>query len=229
VPKAINDGILAPTGTAIAINCALLALFGLQHSIMARPGFKRWWTTIVPAPIERSTYVLLASLILLLLFWQWRPITSSVWHVEAQWARMLLIGVSLLGWLLVLYGTFVIDHFDLFGLRQSYLYLIGRPYAHPPFVERALYRVVRHPLMLGFIIAFWSTPDMTGGHLLFALVTTLYILVAIQFEERDLLQILGEDYRRYRLRTSMLLPLWKRRGAAQAMPNARANQQATGK
>jgi len=216
VPKAIDDGASVSVGTALAIDVALLGLFGLQHSIMARLGFKRWWTRIVPRPIERSTFVLLASLLLLLLFWQWRPITTGIWRVESPVARAALTGISLGGWALVLYATFVIDHFDLFGLRQVYLYLRERPYTHPPFVVRSVYRLVRHPLMLGFLIAFWLTPDMTGGHLLFAAVTTAYILVAIQIEERDLMAILGNDYRAYRLRTPMILPIpWQPSGPGQ--------------
>ncbi len=207
VPKGIDGGETGPTASAILINLALLSLFAVQHSVMARPAFKRWWTTIVPAPIERSTFVLLTSLVLLLLYWQWRPITTTIWHAEAPWLRSLLTGISLVGWLLVLFATFVIDHFDLFGLRQVWLHLKGRPYTHPPFAERSVYKFVRHPLMLGFIIAFWSTPDMTGGHLLFASVTTAYILVAIQIEERDLVAFLGDDYRGYRARTPMILPL----------------------
>jgi protein-S-isoprenylcysteine O-methyltransferase Ste14 len=209
VPKGINDGAEGPMGTAILINVALLGLFGVQHSIMARPGFKSWWTKIMPVQIERSTFVLLASLILGLMYWQWRPIPESVWHVSAEWARYLLIGISLAGWALVLYSTFLIDHFDLFGLRQVWLHLQQKEYTHPPFMERSVYKLVRHPLMLGFIIAFWFTPDMTQGHLLFAIVTTAYILVALQLEERDLLSILGDDYRSYRRRTRMLMPLPK--------------------
>jgi protein-S-isoprenylcysteine O-methyltransferase Ste14 len=211
VPRSIDfGGEVAPTSTAILINVALLSLFAIQHSIMARPAFKKVWTTIVPRPIERSTYVLIASLILLLLFWQWRPMPAFVWHAEAPWLRSLLIGISFFGWAIVLLATFLIDHFDLFGLRQVWLHLQGRQYTHHPFAERSLYKIVRHPLMLGFIIAFWFTPDMTQGHLLFAGMTTAYILVAIQIEEHDLMRFLGDDYRRYRLRTSMIVPMpWR--------------------
>ncbi|MHC4106909.1 MAG: methanethiol S-methyltransferase [Planctomycetota bacterium] len=212
VPKGIDDGAEGSLGAAIGINVVLLLLFGGQHSIMARPAFKDWWTKIVPVAIERSTFVLLASLILVLMFWQWRPVTASIWQIDAPWARNILIGISLFGWLLVLYSTFLIDHFDLFGLRQVYLYLRGRPYTPPAFVERSIYRLVRHPLMLGFLIAFWVTPDMTAGHLLFAVVTTVYVLAAIQVEERDLARSLGDDYREYRTRTRMLVPLPKRSG-----------------
>ena len=180
---------------------------------MARPRFKTWWTRFVSPPIERSTFVLLASLLLALMMWQWRPLPSIVWDIEQPTVRAVLAGVPFVGWLLVLYSTFLIDHFDLFGLRQVFLYLRGRTYAHPPFVERSIYKLIRHPLMLGFIVAFWATPTMTKGHLLFAIVTTGYILVGISLEERDLLGILGEDYRRYRMRMPMLVPFFaKRRG-----------------
>lgn len=214
VPKNIDMGLAEPTGKAILINVLLLGLFGLQHSIMARPRFKAWWTKFVPVQVERSTFVLLTCCVLLLLFWEWRPIQGSVWSVDAPWARVLLLGLSYAGWLLVLYATFLIDHFDLFGLRQVVLYLRSKNYTHHPFMERSVYKYVRHPLMLGFIIAFWATPDMSGGRLLFAIVATAYILVAIQIEERDLLHMLGEDYRAYRQRTPMILP-WpfrRRRG-----------------
>lgn len=210
VPKGIDDGPRTALGEALLINLALLGLFGAQHSVMARPSFKQWWTRFVPKPIERSTFVLLTNAALGLMYWQWRPMPSVVWHVEATWLVWLLSGISLLGWLLVLYSTFVIDHFDLFGMRQVYLYLRGREYTHPPFAERSVYKLVRHPLMLGFMIAFWFTPDMTAGHLLFAGVTTAYVLVAIQLEERNLITFIGEPYRLYRERTSMLLPLRKR-------------------
>lgn len=210
VPKAINDGEATSAITAVIINVLLLGLFGIQHSIMARPAFKDWWTRIVPKPVERSTFVLIASLILVLMYWQWRPMIGVVWHVEAQWARVLLFAVSFMGWALVLYSTFLIDHFDLFGLRQVWLHFKGKPYTFPHFQERSVYRYVRHPLMLGFIVAFWSTPHMTVGHMLFAVVTTAYILVALQIEERDLIKFHGDDYRNYRKRTSMLVP-WPRR------------------
>lgn len=213
VPKGIDAGVIVPTSNAIIINALLLSLFAVQHSIMARPAFKKWWTTIVPHPIERSTYVLLASLILLLMYWQWRPMPSIIWHIDAAWLRTLLFGISFLGWAIVLIATFLIDHFDLFGLRQVWLHFTGREYMHHQFAERSLYKVVRHPLMLGFIIAFWFTPDMTAGHLLFAGMTTAYILVAIRIEEHDLLGFLGEDYRHYQARTPMILPIPKRRDA----------------
>jgi protein-S-isoprenylcysteine O-methyltransferase Ste14 len=211
VPKAINDGTPVAVPRAVLINVLLLSLFAVQHTIMARPGFKKWWTRFVPKPIERSTFVLVASLVLLLIFWQWRPIPMVLWHVEHPVGRFLLEGLSFAGWALVLYASFLIDHFDLFGLRQVFLHLRKRAYSHPAFASPPLYRLVRNPLMLGFVVAFWSTPYMTAGHLLFAAVTTGYILVGIQFEERDLARILGADYLRYRERTPMLLPFPRKR------------------
>ena len=207
VPKDIDDGTEAPVLQALLINVGLLSLFAIQHTIMARPAFKRWFTNIVPKPIERSTFVLLASLLLLLTFWQWRPMTTPVWEFTTPAVRMLLLSISLLGWAMVFYASFLIDHFDLFGLRQVVLHFRGQDYTHPPFAVRSLYHWIRHPLMLGFLIAFWSTPSMTQGHLLFCVVTTGYIFFGIWVEERDLLEILGEDYAKYRARTPMILPL----------------------
>lgn len=211
VPKAINDGTPVAVPQAILINVLLLGLFAVQHTIMARPGFKKWWTQFVPKPVERSTFVLAASLLLLLIFWQWRPLPAVVWHVDHPVGWFVLKGLSFAGWALVLYASFLIDHFDLFGLRQVFLHMRKRAYSHPVFASPPLYRLVRNPLMLGFVIAFWSTPYMTVGHLLFAAVTTGYILVGIQFEERDLARVLGEDYLRYRERTPMLLPFPRKR------------------
>jgi protein-S-isoprenylcysteine O-methyltransferase Ste14 len=207
VPKGIDDGVVGPPATAIIINVALLLLFAVQHNVMARPQFKDWWTRFIPRPIERSTFVALASLILLLLYWQWRPMPAVVWHVENSLGRGILWGLYFAGWATVLYSSFLIDHFELFGLKQTWSYFCGREQMSADFSERSLYRWVRHPLMLGFIVAFWSAPTMSVGRLLFAVVTTLWIIIAIQIEERDLIALLGEPYRRYRQRTSMLLPL----------------------
>ena len=207
VPKSIDTGETGPIWLAVLINVGFLGLFAIQHTIMARPAFKRWWTRIIPAAAERSTFVLIASAILLMMFWQWRPISTVVWNVDTPALRFALIAVSMVGWAIVLYSSFLIDHFDLFGLRQVVLHLRGREYGQKPFTERSLYRMVRHPLMLGFLIAFWATPTMTAGHLLFALVTTGYILIGTRIEERDLVGHLGEAYVEYRRRTPMLVPL----------------------
>jgi methanethiol S-methyltransferase len=206
VPKAINSGVVVPLQEALIVNVLLLGVFAFQHSIMARPEFKRWWTKIIPKSIERSTFVLFASLALLLLYWQWRPITTLVWSVENPVGRGLIHGLYLFGWLIVFLGTFMINHFDLFGLRQVYLNLRNREYTELGFRTPFFYRFLRHPIMLGFIIAFWATPEMTVGHLLFAIATTAYILIAIQLEERDLVRHFGDQYREYRRKTSMLIP-----------------------
>ncbi len=207
VPKTIDSGVEGPVGTAILVNVLLLGLFGLQHSIMARPAFKRRWTRIVPPAAERATFVLATCLLLGLIFWQWRPISSVViWDAHQPVLRAALFGLSIAGWLIVLYATFLIDHFDLFGLRQVILHFRGIKYTHKPFAERSLYRVVRHPLMVGFLIAFWSAPTMTAGGLLFAAVVTAWVLIALQLEERDLVGHLGEAYVQYQQRTPMLMP-----------------------
>jgi methanethiol S-methyltransferase len=211
VPLSMDRGRTASgLGEALAIDALLLAVFALQHSGMARQGFKRAWTRIVPAEIERSTYVLAASLSLALLFWQWRPIGSLVWNVEGSAATTALIALSLAGWLIVLVSTFMIDHFELFGLRQVWRQWHQRPAEAPAFGTPGPYRLVRHPIYLGFIIAFWATPVMTMGHLVFAIATTAYILIAIQLEERDLVAFHGDTYRDYRKRVRMLLPIPKR-------------------
>lgn len=206
VPKGIDGGTVGPAVPSIAVNIALLLLFAVQHNIMARPWFKEWWTKYVPRPIERSTFVAAASLILLLLYWQWRPLPETVWHIDNSAVRSVLWVLYFAGWGIVFLSSFLIDHFELFGLQQAWAYFNGREYVSATFSERSLYRWVRHPLMLGFIIAFWSAPTMSQGRLLFAVVTTLWILIAIQIEERDLIAFLGEPYRRYRDRTPMLFP-----------------------
>lgn len=211
VPKSIDSGEPALVSQALLINVLLLGLFAIQHSVMARPAFKRWWTRFVPQPVERSTYVLLASLALILLFWQWRPLTDIVWNVENPVGRNILWALFFLGWVTVLVGTCLINHFDLFGLRQVYLYQRGEEYTNLTFRTPFLYKIVRHPIMLGFIIAFWSTPHMTSGHLMFALVTTAYIVIAIQLEERDILSMHGTAYEEYRKQVSMLLPIPKKK------------------
>ncbi len=206
VPKSIDSGPDGPVTTALAIDTLLLAAFALQHSIMARPWFKRAWTRIVPEPVERSTYVLFSSLALLFVFWQWRPIGGVIWKIDGGIGAAVLLGLYATGLVILLLSTFLINHFDLFGLRQVYLYLSGRRYTQLEFRTPALYRVVRHPLYVGWLLTFWSTPVMTAAHLFFALMTTAYILVAIRFEEADLVNLHGEKYRRYRKQVPMLIP-----------------------
>jgi protein-S-isoprenylcysteine O-methyltransferase Ste14 len=205
VPKTIDTGATSALLPSIVIDLALIGLFGLQHSVMARPAFKRRWTAVVPASCERSTYVLFSSLLLLLLFWQWRPIAGTVWQVHG-WPADLLTAIFWTGWLVALASTYMIDHFELFGLRQVLATLRGAAERVSAFKTPLLYRLVRHPLLLGILLAFWATPHMTVGHLLFALANTAYILVGVRFEERDLVAQFGERYEQYRRRVPMLLP-----------------------
>ncbi|MCU4182185.1 methanethiol S-methyltransferase [Bosea sp. BH3] len=207
VPKGIDDGPSTPLAHAIPINLALLTLFAVQHSVMARPGFKRWWLRFISPALERPTYVLLATSALALLLWQWRPLPETVWSVTNPAVAAALTVLSLLGWLIVLASTFLISHFELFGLKQVFFRFTGKSLPETGFKTPGLYKLVRHPLYLGFIIAFWATPQMSQGHLLFAVVTTAYIMVGIALEERDLIAMFGDDYRRYRERVAMLLPL----------------------
>ena len=222
VPKSIDVGGPTNLSEAIVVDVLLLGIFALQHSVMARPVFKQWWAKILPEACQRITYVLLSSLILLLLFWQWRPIPVSIWHVDGI-AAWLLIGVYWLGWLVVLTSTFMLDHFDLSGLRQAFFELRGAELPGQSFRTPLLYKIVRHPLMLGFLLAFWATPEMTAGHLLFAIMTTAYILVGLQFEERDLIAEFGTTYQQYRRRVPMLLPrILGRRRAEDRQTQARS-------
>jgi len=208
VPKSIDSGFVSSTAQSLIVNLILLGLFAVQHTIMARPRFKQWWTKSIPIQIERSTFVLIASLLLFLLYWQWRPMTTLIWSVEHSVIKAVLLALFWIGWATVLISTFMIDHFDLFGLRQVYLHLRSQEYHHAKLMTTGMYKYVRHPIMLGFIVAFWATPYMTSGHLLFAIATTAYIIIGIQFEEHDLKHFLGKDYEDYRRRVSMLIP-WR--------------------
>ena len=207
VPKSIDSGRTAPLTEALLVNAALLTLFAVQHSTMARPWFKKMWTRVVPKQIERSTYVLLSSLALILLFALWQPIGGVVWKVEQPALRAVLYALFAMGFLLVLISTFLINHFDLFGLRQVYLYLRGKEYTQLRFGTPILYRHVRHPLYLGWLFAFWATPTMTIAHLVFAIATTAYIFLAIQLEEKDLIDVYGDDYKRYKQNVPMIVPV----------------------
>ena len=215
VSKSVDTGLSVPLTEALIIDILLLSLFAIQHSVMARQWFKHIWTKVVPKPVERSTYVLLASLVLLLLFWQWRPMTAVIWDVQNPLGRILLQALFWIGWGQVFISTTLVDHSSLVGLRQVRRYLKGQPEEAASFKTPGLYKVVRHPLYLGFIIAFWSTPHMTLGHLFFAAVCTVYILLAIQFEERDLISYYGDTYRQYRKEVSMIFPLRPPKGSRQ--------------
>jgi methanethiol S-methyltransferase len=214
-PTSLDAEPTSSLGHALAVDLGLLALFAIQHSGMARPRFKAWLTRLVPAAAERSTYVLLSSLALAAMFIYWEPIGGVVWRVAEGPARSCIIGLYVFGWLLLLYSTFLIDHFDLFGLKQVQRRFRGQPYRTPAFRTPSLYKVVRHPLYIGWLAIFWAAPTMTAAHLLFALATTAYILIAIRLEERDLVAAFGDEYVSYRARTPMLVPrLWPRKAAA---------------
>lgn len=211
VPKAIDSAATGSPVQAVLVDLALLALFGLQHSIMARPSFKAWWTRVVPKPAERSTYMLATAVVTGLLCWQWQSITGSAWSVESPAVSMLLQGVYWLGWAILFAASFMINHFDLFGLRQVYLHLQDKPYTPVPFVQVAFYKVIRHPIMLGLLLGFWSAPKMSYGHLLFATGATGYIFIGIWLEERNTRDALGAAYARYHRETPMLLPTLRRK------------------
>jgi len=214
VPKTIDSGLPGPFIPSLIINVLLLGLFAVQHSVMARPAFKRWWTRLVPPAVERTTFVLFASLALLLLYWQWRPMTDIIWSVTNPLGAITLEATSWIGWAVVFASTFMINHFELFGLRQVLARLLRQELPQAKFKTPMLYKSVRHPIYLGFLIAFWATPTMTAGHLLFAIATTGYILIGIWLEERDLIALFGDQYRRYREQVSMLIPLPGRKARA---------------
>ena len=211
VPRSIDSTPVISWGNALLVDAALLGIFGIQHSVMARQGFKNWWTQFIPKPIERSTYVLFSSLCLIALFYLWQPIGGTIWRITNPTGVAILYTLFAFGWLLVLVTTFLINHFDLFGLRQVWLYLRGKEYTQLKFATPGPYKYVRHPLYVGWLFAFWSTPTMTVAHLVFALITTVYILVAIQLEERDLVKMHGKDYAEYRDRVPMLIPFSRRK------------------
>jgi protein-S-isoprenylcysteine O-methyltransferase Ste14 len=226
VPKGIDDGPIGSLGLAIAVNVSLIFAFALQHTIMARPTFKEWWTQYVPKPIERSTFVLVTSALLGVLFWQWRPIDGTLWSVDNTVVRGILWGGFAFGWAIVLYASFLINHFDLFGLRQVFLHFKNTDYTNVPAKVVGLYRLVRHPLMLGFLIAFWCGPDMSYSRLTFSLAMTAYIVIGVQFEERTLVSALGEFYRAYKKRTPGLIPnpFYGRKARAAVIADAAAQE-----
>lgn len=206
VPKSIDTGVAGPQIESLIVNVMLLGLFAVQHSVMARQGFKRWWMRIVPPSIERSTFVIMSGLVLLLLYWQWQPMPAPIWTVHNPAAATALAAISLFGWGLLVLSTFMLSHFELFGLSQVFARAFGKDLPAPQFHTPLLYRLVRHPIYLSFLLAFWATPRMTAGHLLFAVATTGYILIGIQLEERDLIGMFGDQYRRYRQQVGMLIP-----------------------
>ena len=210
VPKSVDSGAPSPLAASILINLLLVIIFAMQHSVMARPAFKKQWLRFIPEPAERSIYVLFTNMSLLLLFWQWRPLPTTVWNFQNGMMHIALTSLFWMGWLCVVISTFLINHFDLFGLRQVYLYLCGIEYTPVQFKEPLPYKYVRHPLMLSFLIAFWATPQMSIGHLQFAIGMTLVIFIGIAFEERDLLKAYGDSYARYRQQVSMIIPLPKK-------------------
>ncbi|MFT7666963.1 MAG: protein-S-isoprenylcysteine O-methyltransferase Ste14 [Patiriisocius sp.] len=211
VPKSIDSGTEATFWTALLVNALLLSIFAIQHSVMARPAFKKWITGVISPAIERSTYVLLSSLALLLIYWQWQPITTIVWKAENETIAMIITGVFFFGWLVVFLSTFMINHFELFGLKQIFDNLKNKLTENPKFQTNFFYKIVRHPIMLGFIIAFWATPLMTVGHLIFSITTTVYIIVAVKyFEEKDLRKFIGKEYEDYQNRVPMIIPFTKR-------------------
>jgi protein-S-isoprenylcysteine O-methyltransferase Ste14 len=209
VPKTIDTGTVVPITEAIIIDLLLMSVFAIQHSVMARKQFKQWWTQVVPKSLERSTYVLFSSLALILLFWQWRPIPAIIWRIENPQIALAMTGLSLTGWLIVLTSTFLINHFELFGVHQVSANLTGHQMPPPRFRTPLFYKLVRHPIYLGFIIAFWAAAAMSAGHLLFAAVTTAYIFIGVLLEERDLVDLFGDEYRRYKTRVPMLVP-WRK-------------------
>jgi len=206
VPKTIDSGVVIPTAQALTINIVLIALFGIQHSVMARPQFKQLWLKIIPKPIERSTYVLLATLVLILLCWQWQPLPTVLWHAENPIGYWVLLGLFWFGWLFSLFATFLVDHFDLLGIRHVYQYMRDKPYEPPQFQAASVYQYIRHPIMLGTIIGLWATPLMTVGHLVLAIGFTIYIFIGIHFEEKDMVSTHGETYEKYQQKTSKVIP-----------------------